>query len=45
MREQADAGYQILRRERGQGIINFPCLADHEQDWQSHPVDPYPCYI
>ena len=32
---------QILRRERGQGIINFPCSADHEQDWQPHPVDPY----
>ena len=27
---------QILRRERGQRIINFPCsAADHEQqDWQ-----------
>ena len=22
---------QILRRERGQGNIHFPCLADHEQ--------------
>ena len=27
---------QILRRERGQG--NFPCSADHEQDWQPYPV-------
>ena len=36
---------QILRRERGQGNINFPCSADHEQDWQPYPVDPYPCYI
>ena len=26
---------QILRRrERGQGNINFPCSADHDQDWQ-----------
>ena len=32
---------QILRRERGKGNINFPCSADHEQDWQSHPVDPH----
>ena len=31
---------QILRRERGQGKIYFPCSADHEQDWQSYPVDP-----
>ena len=32
---------QILRRrERGQGNINFPCSADHEQDWQPYPVDP-----
>ena len=23
---------QILRRERGQGIINFPYSADYEQD-------------
>ena len=38
--EQADAGRtaepvsrdQILRRERGQGNIHFPCSADHEQD-------------
>ena len=36
---------QILRRERGQGKILFPCLADHEQDWQPHPVDPYSCYM
>ena len=31
---------QILRRERGQGNINFPRSADHEQDWQPYPVDP-----
>ena len=36
---------KILRRERGQGNINFPCSADHEQDWQPYPVDPYSsCY-
>ena len=30
---------QILRRERGQRIIIFPCsAADHEQDWQPCPV-------
>ena len=23
---------QIIRHARGQGNINFPCLADHEQD-------------
>ena len=32
---------QILRRVRGQGNIHFPCSADHEQDWQPYPVDPY----
>ena len=36
---------QILRRERGQGHIHFLCSADHEQDWQPYPVDPYPCHI
>ena len=30
---------QILRRERRQRIIHFPCsAADHEQDWQPCPV-------
>ena len=52
--EQADAGRgtvelvsrdQILRRERGQGNIIFPCSTDHEQDWQPYPVDPYSCYM
>ena len=33
---------QILRRERGQGNIHFPCSAGHEQDWQPYPVDPNP---
>ena len=36
---------QTLRHERGQGSINFPCSADHEQDWQPYPVDPYSCYM
>ena len=31
---------QILRRERGQGNVNFSCSADHVQDWQPYPVDP-----
>ena len=37
---------QVLRHARGQGNINFPCSADHEQDWQPYPVDPYSaiCY-
>ena len=30
---------QILRRERRQRIVHFPCsAADHEQDWQPCPV-------
>ena len=32
---------QFLRHARGQGNIHFPCSADHEQDWQPYPVDPY----
>ena len=48
--EQADAGRdcprdQILRRERGQGNSHFSCSADHVQDWQPYPVDPYSCYM
>ena len=48
--EQADAGRdaaepvsrdRILRHVRGQGNILFPWSADHEQDWQPCPVDPY----
>ena len=31
----------ILRHARGQGNVHFPCSADHEQDWQLYPVDPY----
>ena len=31
---------QILKRERGQRIIHFPCCsaADHEQEWQPCPA-------
>ena len=36
---------QILRRERGQGNIYFPCSADHVKDWQPYPIDPCSCYI
>ena len=36
---------QILRRERERGNIHFPSSADHEQDRQPYPVDPYPCYM
>ena len=32
---------QILRHARGQRNIHFPCSADHEQDWQPYPVDPF----
>ena len=32
---------QILRHAQGQGNVHFPCWADHEQDWQPYPVDPY----
>ena len=51
--EQADAGRnaepvsrdRILRHERGQGNVYFPCSGDHTQDWQPYPVDPYSCYM
>ena len=36
---------QILRHERGQGNIYFPCSIDHVQDWQPYPVDSYSCYM
>ena len=32
---------QILRHARGQGNTHFLCSADHDQDWQPYPVDPY----
>ena len=31
---------QILRHEREHGE-NYPRSADHEQDWQPYPIDPY----
>ena len=27
------------------GKSSFPCSADHAQDWQPYPVDPYSCYM
>ena len=27
------------------GNIIVSCSADHEQDWQPYPVDPYSCYM
>ena len=42
---EPDSRDQILRHERGQGIIHFSCSADHVQDWQLYPADPYSCYI
>ena len=36
---------EIFRRERGEGNIHFSCSADHVQDWQPCPVDPYSCYM
>ena len=36
---------QIIRRKRGLGNNNFPCSADHEQDWQPCPVGTYSCYM
>ena len=32
---------QILMRKRGQENVYFRCSADHEQDSQPNPVDPY----
>ena len=37
--------YQILRHVRRHGNIHFSCSADHEQDWQPYPVDPYSAII
>ena len=36
---------RILRHECGQRNIHFSCSADHVQDWQPYPVDPYSCYM
>ena len=32
---------KILRRERIKRNTHFSCSADHEQDCQPYPVDPY----
>ena len=32
---------QFLGAYGDRGIFIFPCSADHEQDWQPCPVDPY----
>ena len=34
-----------LRREREQRNFDFPRSADHVQDWQPYPVDPYSYYM
>ena len=47
--EQADAGRDCRTRlpnpnsqaRTRTGKYHFPCSADHEQDWQPYPVDPY----
>ena len=31
----------IPQARAGTGNTHFPCSADHEQDWQPYPVDPY----
>ena len=36
-----DSRDQIIRREREQSKKHSSCSADHELDWQPHPVDPY----
>ena len=38
--EQADAGRDYRTRLARRPVQ----LADHEQDWQPYPVDPYSCY-
>ena len=51
--EEADAGRDCrtrLARPNFQartrtGNVHFPCSADHVQDWQPYPVDPYSCYM
>ena len=40
---------QIFQARRGTGkysfSLHFSCSADHVQDWQPYPVDPYSCYM
>ena len=44
--EQDDAGPEIKfsGANGDRAIFIFPCSADHEEDWQPYPVDPYSCY-
>ena len=44
--ERADAGRSHLatpnsQARTGTGKNNVPCSADHKQDWQPYPIDPY----
>ena len=34
-----------LQARMGIGKYDFSCSADHEQDWQPYPIDPYSCYV
>ena len=51
--ENADAGRDYRTRharpnskaQTRTGKHSFSLLADHEQDWQNHPVDLYSCYM
>ena len=36
---------QIRRHGGDREIFIFSCSADHEQDWQPYPVDPYFCCV
>ena len=47
--EQADVGQDCRTRLAGPNSLartrtRFPCSANHEQDWQPYPVDPFSCY-
>ena len=48
--EQADAGRDRRNRfarpnsQAPKGIGKYLCSVDHEQGWQSYPVDIYSCY-
>ena len=39
----SESPWTANRRSRNgdRGIFIFPCSADHEQDWQPYPDDPY----
>ena len=39
--QQAYAGRPNSQARKGTGEYSFPCSADHEQDWQPYPGDPY----